>query len=69
MIRVIEWAAVIMLWLVAVAFVGSDILCILAMIHHRKDREMLVVFAGVTLMFAMIGAGAVYAALMVGRCL
>ena len=69
MIRIIEWAAVVFLWIVAASFTISDLLCVLALFHNRKDREFLLVIGTVVIVFAMFAACAVYGALRVGRCL
>ena len=66
---IIEYITVVLLWIVAVAFMASDVLCMLALFHHRKDREFVLIFAVVVVMFALFGAGAAYAAIAVGRCL
>ena len=67
--KVIEWVVVIFLWIVAAAFTISDLLCVLALFHNRKDREFLLVIGTVVIVFAMFAACAVYGALRVGRCL
>ena len=66
---VIQWAVTIFLWLVAAAFSVSDFLCVLALIHRRRDQEFALVFGVVILIFAMFAAMAAYAALAAGRCL
>ena len=65
----IRWFAVILLWAIAAAFAGSDVLCVMALVHHRKDPEFRVVLSVVVMIFAVFAAGAAYAALAVGRCL
>ena len=70
MIQALGWFAVIILWIFAGAFAVSDILCLLALVHRDKnDRYWTIAWAVVVLVFAMLGAGFVYAALAVGRCL
>ena len=66
---VIAWVVTIFLWMIAAAFAVSDGLILLALIHHRKDREFVLVLGVVMVLFAMFAAGAAYGALAVGRCL
>ena len=68
MITVIKWAAWILMWVIAVAFAWSDVLCMMTLFHYRKERTSLIVVAAI-LAFALIAAAAVYAAITIGRCL
>ena len=68
MITVIKWAAWILMWVIAVAFAWSDVLCMMTLFHYRKERTLLIVVAAI-LAFALIAAAAVYAAMTIGRCL
>ena len=64
----IKWAAWILMWVIAVAFAWSDVLCMMTLFHYRKERTSLIVVAAI-LAFALIAAAAVYAAITIGRCL
>ena len=66
MITVIKWAAWILMWVIAVAFAWSDVLCMMTLFHYRKERTSLIVVAAI-LAFALIAAAAVYAAMTIGR--
>ena len=66
---VIMWAVTVLLWVIAGAFAVSDGLIVLALFHHRKDREFVLILGVVTVVFAVFAAGAAYGALAVGRCL
>lgn len=69
MITVFQWALVVFLWIMATAFLLSDVLMVLALVHNRKDRELVLVVCAVLFLFTLFGCGAAYAALSVGRCL
>ena len=66
---VLAWAVTIFLWVIAVAFAASDSLILLALIHHRKDMEFVLILGVVFVAFAILAAGAACGALAVGRCL
>ena len=68
MITVIKWAAWILMWVIAVAFAWSDVLCMMTLFHYRKERTSLIVVAAI-LAFALIAASAVYVAMTIWRCL
>lgn len=66
---VLAWAVTIFLWVIAVAFAVSNVLILLALIHHRKDMEFVLILGVVFVAFAILAAGAACGALAVGRTL
>ena len=69
MITVIKWAAWILMWVIAVAFAWSDVLCMITLFHYRKERTTSLIVVAAILAFTLIAAAAVYAAMTIGRCL
>ena len=69
MITVIKWATWILMWVIAVAFAWSDVLCMMTLFHYTKDRTAALVICAAILAFTVIAAAAVYTALTIGRCL
>ena len=68
MIDALRWLIAIFMWIVAGAFMVSDIFCFLALIHHcRREPGLALIYGVVILIFAVLGAGAAYVALSVGR--
>ena len=66
---VIAWAVTIFLWVIAAAFAVSNVLILLALIHHRKDMEFVLILGVVFVVFAIFAAGAACGALAAGRTL
>ena len=68
MIVALRWFITLLMWIVTGAFMVSDIFCFLALIHHcRREPDLALIYGAVILMFTLIGVGAAYVALSVGR--
>lgn len=67
MITVIKWATWILMWIMTVAFAWSDVMCMIAIIHYRKDRKFMLTICAFCLAFTVIAAAALYTALSIGR--
>lgn len=68
MIQALGWFVVVVMWIIAAAFAFSDVLCILALVHHaRRDPELVIVYAVVFLLFTLFGVAAAFVALSIGR--
>ena len=66
-----NWAAAVLtifLWVIGAAFAASFLLFLIASICHiKRDKEQTIVYGAVCIIFAVIGTGAIYAAVAVGR--
>lgn len=63
------WALVVFLWMIAASFIISGALIVMALVHNRKDHELVFILSVVLFGFAVFCAAAVYGALAVAKWL